>query len=214
MSIWGGCAGGGGGEEARAYSYANGCGEGCKAQEPSSPPEKVGALSPAHSWGLAGLERIRTHIGKASSSPSPVLLARSGSSDLTSYHILFLVRVTLQREARSGEASGAAQALPAVASLSNRVPVVEMQASQRLQGPPASGALSASRGNWDLMSPAPPGAADPDGEVAPTLGILQFPRGPRATPTLRVSATWDPALAASTMDRAREGSVSAWPQGG
>lgn len=69
MSIWGGCAGGGGGEEARAYSYANGCGEGCKAQEPSSPPEKVGALSPAHSWGLAGLERIRTHIGKASSFP-------------------------------------------------------------------------------------------------------------------------------------------------
>lgn len=59
--IWGGCAGG---EEDRAYSCANGCGEGCKAQEPS----KVEALSPAHSWGLAGLERIRKHIGKAASS--------------------------------------------------------------------------------------------------------------------------------------------------
>lgn len=142
------------------------------------------------------------------------MLARAGSSNLTSYHILLLVRVTLEREARSGEASGAAQALPAVASLGHRVPVVEMQASQRRQGPPAPGALSASRGNWELMSPAPPGGAVPAGEVAPTLGILQFPRGPRATPALRVSAIWDAALAASTMDRAREGSVSAWPQGG
>ncbi|XP_032762170.1 rhotekin isoform X4 [Rattus rattus] len=54
------------------------------------------------------------------------------------------------------------------------------------------------------MSPAPPGAADPGSEVAPTLGILQFPHGPRVTLAPRVSATWDPGLAASAMDRARE----------
>lgn len=108
----------------------------------------------------------------------------------------------------------AAQALPAAASLTDRVSVVEMQASQSLQGPPAPGALSASRGSWELMSPAPPGAADPGGEVAPTLGILQFPHGPRATLVPWVSATWDPALAASAMDRAREEAVSAWPPRG
>lgn len=111
-----------GGEKARAYSCANGCGERCKAQKSSSPPEKLGALSLAHSWGLAGLERIRKHIGKAASSfpPGPVLLARAGCSDLTSYHTLLLVRVTLEREARSGEASGAAQALRAATSLGDR----------------------------------------------------------------------------------------------
>lgn len=32
-------------------------------------PVKEGVLSPAHSWGLAGLQRIRKHIGKADSSP-------------------------------------------------------------------------------------------------------------------------------------------------
>jgi hypothetical protein len=120
----------------------------------------------------------------------------------------------LEREARLGEASGAAQALPAAASLRDRVPVVEMQASQRPQGPPAPGALGASRGNWELMSRAPTGTADAGGAVAPTLGVLQSPRDPPATLAPRVSATCDPSLTAGAMDKAREGSVSAWPQGG
>lgn len=89
-----------------------------------------------------------------------------------------------------------------------------MQAPRSLQGPPAPGALGASRGNWELMSPAPPGAAYPSGEAAATPGILQFPRGPRATLATPVAVTREPALAASAMDRAREGSVSAWlPRG-
>lgn len=75
--------------------------------------------------------------------------------------------------------------LPAVASLRDRVPVVEMQASRSPQGPPAPGALGASRGNWELMSWAPPSAAAPGGEAEPTPGILQFPRSPRVTPATR-----------------------------
>lgn len=107
-------------------------------------PVKVGALSPAHSWGLAGLERIRKHTGKAASS-SQVHFCWPMLDPATSLlnPILLLIRVTLEREGRSGEASVAAQALPAAASLARWVPVVKMQASQRLQGPPAPGALSA-----------------------------------------------------------------------
>eukprot|EP00072_Mus_musculus_P036604 XP_006505876.1 PREDICTED: rhotekin isoform X6 [Mus musculus] len=81
-----------------------------------------------------------------------------------------------------------------------------MQASQRPQGPPAPGALGASRGNWELMSRAPTGTADAGGAVAPTLGVLQSPRDPPATLAPRVSATCDPSLTAGAMDKAREGS--------
>lgn len=96
----------------------------------------------------------------------------------------------------------------------DRVPVVKMQASRSLKGPPEPGALGASRGNWELMSRAPSGSADPVGEAAPTPGILQFPGGPRVTPATGVAAAQDSAPIVNAMDRAREGSVSAWPRRG